>query len=93
MKYTVAVAALVALVTAQSTSDIPSCALPCLDDAATAAGCEKSDVTCLCKNYQNIQGNAATCVIEKCGQEKALRTFFFSSIQPSASARNPDALT
>ena len=80
MKYSVAAATLVALASAQSLGDIPSCAVPCLGDAASAAGCDESDIACLCKNVETIQMQAASCVIEECGQDKALSTSF--SIQP-----------
>lgn len=72
MKYTVALAALFALVAAQSKEDIPSCARSCLDDAAKSAGCDKEDLACVCKKVDTVQVQAAPCVIKECGQDVAL---------------------
>jgi len=50
MKSTFAVLALAALVTAQSWSDIPACAQPCITDAAASTtDCAADDYACICK--------------------------------------------
>lgn len=73
MKYAFAAAALVAVASAQSLSDIPSCAVPCIDDARTSAtSCSKDDYACICKNQEALTAAATTCVLSDCGADKAL---------------------
>lgn len=48
MKYTVALAALAAMVSAQSIADLPSCSLSCMITAATQIGCSATDFECSC---------------------------------------------
>lgn len=51
MKYAIAAAVLVTIVSAQSLSDIPQCALPCIDDARTSStNCATDDYACICKS-------------------------------------------
>lgn len=52
MKYTAAILALAAaVVSAQSLSDIPTCAQPCIDDARTKeTSCSATDYKCICKS-------------------------------------------
>ncbi|UNI21647.1 hypothetical protein JDV02_007620 [Purpureocillium takamizusanense] len=71
--FAVVAVALATLAAAQSLSDIPSCALPCLDDAVKAStSCETTDIPCVCKDMEKVQGAAAGCILSKCGQDKAL---------------------
>jgi len=75
MKYAFVAAALVAAVGAQTLADIPSCALPCIDDAVgSTTSCDTTDLVCICKdsNFSAIQGAATSCVIDKCGADVAL---------------------
>lgn len=73
MKYTFAAAALVAVASAQSLSDIPSCALSCINDArSSATSCAMDDYACICKNQEALTAAATTCVLKECGAEKAL---------------------
>lgn len=76
MKFSAATAlAMAALVSAQSASDIPDCARPCLDSAVKGkTSCATSDYACICKaeNFSAIRGAATSCVIEKCGTETAV---------------------
>ncbi|KAJ3457718.1 hypothetical protein MRS44_014859 [Fusarium solani] len=73
MKFSLAVLALIASVQAQSRSDIPSCALPCLDDAIESeTDCKTTDYTCVCKNFDDVRSKATSCVIEKCGADVAI---------------------
>lgn len=75
MKYAFAAAALAATVSAQSLSDIPSCAIPCIDASRTAVTtCTADDYACLCDNITAIQGDATTCVISGCGADVAVST-------------------
>ncbi|KAI0439450.1 hypothetical protein F4803DRAFT_531245 [Xylaria telfairii] len=47
----------------------PSCALPCLSSAITAAGCQLSDISCQCGPTQTvIAGKVAGCIISSCTQ-------------------------
>lgn len=79
MKYAFVALALAAAVQAQTREDIPSCALPCLDDAvASESSCKTTDIPCICENFTKIRGAATSCILEKCGADVALSTFFFS---------------
>ncbi|KAJ3476877.1 hypothetical protein NLG97_g8992 [Lecanicillium saksenae] len=72
MKFAVA-ATLFTLAVAQSASDIPSCAKPCLDDAVTkGTKCSTTDYACICPHISELQGAATSCVLEKCGADVAL---------------------
>ncbi|KAL7942793.1 hypothetical protein V8C42DRAFT_330406 [Trichoderma barbatum] len=73
MKYAFVALALAALAQAQTRADIPSCALPCLDDAVKAnTKCETTDYACVCKNFDAVQAQATSCVITKCGTDVAI---------------------
>ena len=73
MKYAVAAALLAAIVKAQTIDDVPSCAVPCLDDAIKSeTDCDTTDYACVCANFDAIRGVATTCVIDECGPEVAL---------------------
>ena len=81
MKYAFAAVALAALARAQGLADIPTCAQPCLESAIKDnTSCEVSDLACVCKNFDSLQGDAQSCVLEKCGAEKAL-----NEVLPAAS--------
>lgn len=72
MKFAVA-AALFTLAVAQTRDDIPSCALPCLDDAVkSSTNCATTDYACICPKINDIQGAAAPCVIKACGTDVAI---------------------
>ncbi|EHK19700.1 uncharacterized protein TRIVIDRAFT_92810 [Trichoderma virens Gv29-8] len=73
MKYSFVALALAALAQAQTRADIPSCALPCLDAAVTAnTKCSTSDYVCICKDFDVVQAQATSCVIQKCGTDVAI---------------------
>ncbi|KAK1240471.1 hypothetical protein MKX07_004499 [Trichoderma sp. CBMAI-0711] len=73
MKTAFVALALAALASAQTRADIPSCALPCLDDAVKAnTKCSTTDYACICKNFDAVQGAATGCVISKCGTDVAI---------------------
>ncbi|KAI6781180.1 hemoglobin and hemoglobin-haptoglobin-binding protein-like protein [Emericellopsis cladophorae] len=73
MKYAVAAAILAAVVKAQTIDDVPSCAVPCLDEAiASETDCDTTDYACVCENFEAVQGVATACVIEECGATVAL---------------------
>lgn len=76
MKYSFALAALLAVATAQvDPTIIPECARDCLNSATTSAtSCKQGDYACTCKadNKAAIQAAATSCVIAACGAEKAL---------------------
>lgn len=62
-----------ALAQAQTRADIPSCALPCLDDAVKAnTKCSTTDYACICKDFTAVQTAATSCVISKCGADVAV---------------------
>ena len=64
--------AMATLAMAQSLSDLPSCALPCLEDAVKGTSCSVDDFACICKDFDAIQGKAAGCILSACGQDTAL---------------------
>ncbi|CAG9948025.1 unnamed protein product [Clonostachys rosea f. rosea IK726] len=73
MKFSLVAIAFAAVVSAQSRSDIPECALGCLDDVVKSkTSCSTDDFACICKNVEAFKGDAASCVIKKCGAETAL---------------------
>lgn len=64
---------LAALATAQSLDSLPSCAKECLTDAvAKSTSCSPTDLACVCKNFEAIQGAATGCVLSSCGADVAL---------------------
>lgn len=76
MKAAFVAVALAALAQAQTRADIPSCALPCLDDAVKAnTKCSTTDYVCICKDFNAVQGAATGCVVEKCGTDVAISMF------------------
>ncbi|GAP92784.1 putative cfem-domain-containing protein [Rosellinia necatrix] len=73
MKYAVAALALAAAVSAQSISDIPACALPCIDDARTKqTDCAADDYKCICDNIDSLTATATPCVLSACGADTAI---------------------
>ncbi|KAF5714010.1 extracellular membrane CFEM domain-containing protein [Fusarium mundagurra] len=73
MKYSFAIAALATAVSAQSLADVPKCAIPCLDDAITSkTDCKTTDLTCVCKSFDDVRSAATSCVITKCGSDVAI---------------------
>lgn len=78
MKFTaVAAISMAALVSAQSISDIPACALPCIQKGVASTSCSATDLKCICKdeNFSKVQSAATGCVISACGPETALSKF------------------
>ncbi|KAK3350461.1 hypothetical protein B0H65DRAFT_88775 [Neurospora tetraspora] len=73
MKYSaVALAAFVAVASAQDISIIPSCALPCIDKAAESVCTSKTDYKCICEKKDSLVSSATGCVIGACGADVAL---------------------
>ncbi|KAI1102545.1 hypothetical protein F4804DRAFT_263744 [Jackrogersella minutella] len=72
MKYTIVAMALAALASTQSLSDVPQCALPCIDSARTSStNCSANDYACICKNKTAITAAATSCVLQDCGADIA----------------------
>ncbi|OTA86126.1 hypothetical protein M434DRAFT_376648 [Hypoxylon sp. CO27-5] len=72
MKYTVITVALAAISSAQSLSDIPQCAIPCINDARTSStNCAADDYACICRNKDALTAAATGCVLTSCGAEVA----------------------
>ena len=79
MKYSVALLALAAAVSAQKIDACDGKAQPCIDDAIAESGlCEAGDEACACENMSDIQGLATNCVIEACGGGAAGARMVFS---------------
>ncbi|KAM7203038.1 hypothetical protein V8F33_002386 [Rhypophila sp. PSN 637] len=74
MKYSaVALAAFVAVASAQSLEDIPACAIPCIEAGTTkATKCAIDDYECICNSIDAIVPAATNCVLEECGNAVAL---------------------
>ncbi|KAK4078859.1 hypothetical protein Purlil1_11797 [Purpureocillium lilacinum] len=82
MKFTlVVVVAFVTLVGAQSWSDIPGCALPCIHDAVKKnTKCPTDDFSCICRSFSALQTVATPCIVDKCGNDDvALRNILPAS--------------
>lgn len=76
MKFTLALAAFVAAVYGQTVDDIPSCAIPCLDDAIeNDTTCAVTDYACACQNFDQLEVDAAPCIIDACGEDVAISTY------------------
>jgi hypothetical protein len=77
--FTIASLALASVAAGQSLADLPSCALTCLNDAVKqSTSCAATDLACICKQFDAIQGAAAGCILGACGQDVAL-----SELSPS----------
>ncbi|KAM0287689.1 hypothetical protein ACHAQH_000219 [Verticillium albo-atrum] len=64
--------ALVGLVAAQSTGDLPRCAQPCVIAATTGGnigGCGQFDVECICSN-KSFLDDMACCLADSCSQQE-----------------------
>ncbi|PHH82258.1 hypothetical protein CDD83_3322 [Cordyceps sp. RAO-2017] len=71
MKAAILALALAAAVQAGNFNDVPQCAQPCLADSIRkVTKCQPTDLNCACKpdNFAKVRGDAASCVIGKCGQ-------------------------
>ncbi|KAJ3559414.1 hypothetical protein NPX13_g9535 [Xylaria arbuscula] len=51
-------------------SQLPTCAIPCFESGAEAAGCSTTDFDCLCGDGKDtFISSAGTCVLSKCDSE------------------------
>lgn len=77
MKYSVAILALAAAVSAQQIDACDGKAQKCIEEAMEEAGvCEDpKDWACGCEHMDEVQSKATTCVIEACGGATDARTF------------------
>ncbi|KAK1835909.1 hypothetical protein QBC39DRAFT_274044, partial [Podospora conica] len=61
------------LASAQDISQIPACALGCIETALTkGTKCTTTDFACICANLDAITSAATTCVLDACGLDTAL---------------------
>lgn len=52
-------------------SQLPTCAIPCFEQGAEAAGCSTTDFACLCGDgMDTFVSKAASCVFGKCSSEE-----------------------
>ncbi|KAK4645729.1 hypothetical protein QC761_204130 [Podospora bellae-mahoneyi] len=73
MKYTAALLALAAAVSAQDISIFPECSLDCIiSGIGSGTSCELTDFACVCENTQSLITSATPCVLEACGADVAL---------------------
>ena len=74
MKYSaVAVAAFVALASAQDLSAIPECSHECILDAIAGTTCG-TDLKCVCEGQEALIQSAAMCVVDACTGPVAIGT-------------------
>ncbi|KAF2462835.1 uncharacterized protein BDR25DRAFT_298927 [Lindgomyces ingoldianus] len=66
MKYTTAILALAAAVSAQGISDIPSCALACVATGVQGVGCSITDFKCACGKADQLTPAITPCVQSAC---------------------------
>ncbi|KAK3215824.1 hypothetical protein GRF29_8g1189696 [Pseudopithomyces chartarum] len=66
MKYTFALAALVAFTSAQSIADLPTCSLSCVVNGVTEIGCSATDFECSCTKADQLTPAITPCVLEAC---------------------------
>ncbi|EOD46421.1 cfem domain-containing protein [Neofusicoccum parvum] len=57
---------------AYTTSDIPSCAIPCFESGAPQVGCTVTDQTCQCAKASELTDKITGCVTDVCSIEDAL---------------------
>ena len=76
MRFSAAViTAIIGAVAAQDISQIPQCAQGCIKDAVSSAtDCKQDDYKCVCENQKALVGASTSCVISKCGADKATST-------------------
>lgn len=78
MKYALSLAAVLAIATAQSVTDIPSCALQCVANGVTGVGCELTDFKCSCGKADQLTPAVTPCVQQACSdvadQQKVVTT-------------------
>ncbi|KAK4203033.1 hypothetical protein QBC40DRAFT_304616 [Triangularia verruculosa] len=73
MKYTTALLALAAAVSAQDISIFPECSLDCIiKGIGSGTSCELTDFACVCENTESLVKEATPCVLGACGAEVAL---------------------
>ncbi|KAG9379354.1 CFEM multi-domain protein [Pyrenophora tritici-repentis] len=74
-----AVAASVALVSAQNTpnlSAVPSCAVPCFSEALPSSGCSVTDIKCQCTTGREpLTAALMKCVPTKCSPQELASKF------------------
>ncbi|KAI7776430.1 hypothetical protein LA080_005385 [Diaporthe eres] len=53
-------------------SQVPQCALTCLDSTATSIGCSASDLTCLCSKSDQLISSIGPCILlqSQCSSEE-----------------------
>ncbi|KAK1995142.1 hypothetical protein LX36DRAFT_174528 [Colletotrichum falcatum] len=44
-------------------SQLPACAVSCIDKAATSIGCASTDIACLCKSQEKLVSTLTPCVL------------------------------
>ncbi|KAL7949223.1 hypothetical protein V8C42DRAFT_313673 [Trichoderma barbatum] len=73
MKFTLFLATFAAVVYGQTIDDVPTCAIPCIQNAiATATDCDVDDFACACESFDAVQAASISCVIAACGAAVAI---------------------
>ncbi|TGJ78216.1 hypothetical protein E0Z10_g10543 [Xylaria hypoxylon] len=72
-------------------SELPTCAIPCFESGAKAAGCSTTDFACLCgSGKSSFISNAAICVSTKCQGDDFSNTISLAGQICDAVSQNPD---
>ncbi|ORY18265.1 hypothetical protein BCR34DRAFT_554479 [Clohesyomyces aquaticus] len=76
MKYSTAILALVATVSAQSIADLPTCGVSCLATGISTIGCTLTDFKCSCGKAEQLTAAVTPCVKSSCSaaDEAKLKT-------------------
>ncbi|KAI3339497.1 hypothetical protein F4824DRAFT_498187 [Ustulina deusta] len=72
-------------------SQLPTCAIPCFETGAEAAGCSTTDFACLCGNGKSaFITSAGTCVLTKCSSDDSSSTISLATKICAAVSDDPD---
>lgn len=66
MKYTLTLAAIAAIATAQTIADLPTCSITCVANGVTGVGCGLTDFACSCQKAAELTPLVTPCVQEAC---------------------------
>jgi hypothetical protein len=74
MRYTFILATLLAVATAQSLANLPSCSLSCVLTGVSATGCPATDFACSCGKADILTPSITPCVQKACSQADQSKT-------------------
>ncbi|KAI8631411.1 hypothetical protein F5Y19DRAFT_395056 [Xylariaceae sp. FL1651] len=72
-------------------SQLPTCAIPCFNQGATAAGCSTTDFQCLCgSGKQAFINSASGCILKDCKDNDFSNAISLATQICTAVSQNPD---